>query len=317
MEGATRIKQYSSRDAYLNKSPISTDESKLVKSLGESVKDSGAHKVELSKESLEQKSLKNDIKNEIKDKIKKDSISVKKAAGHLAGDALGVVSKAATSLLPKVPFVPSAPKVSVDIEKNEESKKVNQDNNNFVKNKPGIFFVSGLSLLSSSGEDGLAAMAKAVKGGEHFSWDEEDKVVEEILKRPKEQPIVLIGHSLGGDSVVRVANRLNSLEHGFRKVSLLATLDSVGFDNDIIPSNVKKNLNFISDQDYFFNDGPNIARDNKKSEVINFLRSETHREIDNQDEVQAEIISHIDEVISSFKQSQKVQKLSDLYSSLK
>ena len=140
---------------------------------------------------------------------------------------------------------------------------------------------------------------------------------EAILKRPKEQPVILVGHSLGGDSVVNLSNRLNTLEGGFRKVSLLATLDSVGFDNDIIPTNVEKNLNFISDDDYFFNDGPNIARNTKKSEVINFLRTDTHREIDNENEVQSEIISHIDEVMGEFKHKRQLNRLKDLYSSFK
>ena len=114
---------------------------------------------------------------------------------------------------------------------------------------------------------------------------------------------------------MNIANRLNSLEHGFRKVDLLTTLDSVGFNNDIIPSNVEKNLNFISDDDYFFNDGPNIARNVNKTEVTNVLRGETHRAIDDQTDVQSEIISHVDEVIGGFKLKRRMEQMKDLYES--
>ena len=94
-------------------------------------------------------------------------------------------------------------------------------------------------------------MAENVPHGRHFSWKDEDQVLEEITQTPIQQPIILVGHSLGGDAAVSLANRLNSMEHGFRNVDLLVTLDSVGFDNDLIPPNVKRNLNFIGDEDVF------------------------------------------------------------------
>ena len=71
-----------------------------------------------------------------------------------------------------------------------------------------------------------------------FSWKDEEIVLEE-MKVPIQQPLVLVGHSLGGDAVVSLADRLNRMEHGFRNIDLLVTLDSVGFDNDLIPPNEK------------------------------------------------------------------------------
>ena len=250
-----------------------------------------------------------------KDVVKEDVKEVKKASSHLAKDALSAAANVATKMLPKFPMIPSIPDVEVGI-KNKVIEKITPEKKGSV-NEPGIFFISGLSLISSSGEDGLKAMAESTEGAQHFSWDNEEMVIEEILKRPESQPIILVGHSLGGDSAVRIANRLNTLEFGFRDVSLLGTLDSVGFENDIIPSNVKKNINFISDEDYFFNDGPNIARDARKSEVLNFLRSETHREIDNQHDVQASIVENINEVLSESKVRDKFEQLRELYSLLK
>lgn len=327
MESASRIKQYSSREAYLNKNPLKMGKDPVSEGLSKTIGNNSsatpdATKVDLSKESLKKNDIKKKLSDKVKDvkeTIKEDAKSLGKASTHLAGDALSTIGNAAAKLIPKVPFMPSIPSVEINSEETKEIKKSEptKEDKPSIINKPAIFFVSGLNLVLSSGEDGLKEMSEAVRGAEHFSWDQEDEAFEAILKRPKEQPVILIGHSLGGDSVVNLSNRLNTLEGGFRKVSLLATLDSVGFDNDIIPTNVEKNLNFISDDDYFFNDGPNIARNTKKSEVINFLRTDTHREIDNENEVQSEIISHIDEVMGEFKHKRQLSRLKDLYSSIK
>jgi len=163
-----------------------------------------------------------------------------------------------------------------------------------LKNRPGVFFLSGFDFQGlSSGDGGVGAMAKNVPHGKHFSWEDEERVLEEVKKIPIQQPLILVGHSLGGDAVVNLANRLNSMEHGFRNIDLLVTLDSVGFNNDLIPSNVKRNLNFIGDEDVFFNDGPNIARDGGRTKVFNEIRSEKHTGIDDSKEVQKKIFSAI------------------------
>ena len=168
-----------------------------------------------------------------------------------------------------------------------------------LKNKPGIFFLSGFDIQGlSSGDGGVGGMAENVPHGRHFSWEDEDRVLEEITQTPIQQPIILVGHSLGGDAAVNLANRLNSMEHGFRNVDLLVTLDSVGFDNDLIPPNVKRNLNFIGDEDVFFNDGPNVARDDFRTSVFNEIRSEKHTGIDDSKEVQKKIFSAISGTLS-------------------
>ena len=167
-----------------------------------------------------------------------------------------------------------------------------------LKNRPGIFFLSGFEFKNlSSDDEGVKAMAKNLPRAEHFSWDNEDVVLQEINRRPINQPIILVGHSLGGDAAVNLANRLNTMEYGFRNVDLLVTLDSVGFDNDLIPQNVKENLNFIGDTDLFFNDGPNIARDRERTLVMNELRREEHTGIDDSKDVQKKIFSKIANVL--------------------
>lgn len=167
---------------------------------------------------------------------------------------------------------------------------------------PGIYFVSGFDWFGASSikgnYDGIDDMSKAVEGAKKFAWDDQDKIIEEIKNRSPKEPIVLIGHSFGGDAVVEVANTLNSLEHGFREVDLLVTLDSVGFNNDIIPQNVKKNLNFLAQGPYdFLNDGPNIAKNFENTKVENFLTEMVHSDLDDSKDIQFQIIKEINKLV--------------------
>ena len=100
--------------------------------------------------------------------------------------------------------------------------------------KPGIFFIHGLNLKGFSGDTGVETMASHFKDAKVYSWQDEDKIIAEILKRKVGQPIILVGHSLGGDAAVNIGKRINNIEHGFRKIDLMVTMDSVGFDNDQI-----------------------------------------------------------------------------------
>ncbi|MBT3235231.1 MAG: hypothetical protein HN353_04715 [Bdellovibrionales bacterium] len=163
----------------------------------------------------------------------------------------------------------------------------------------GPFFISGFSFKSLSGDDSaMKRMGEKFDNSQQFSWHQEDEILSKILLIPNEEPLIIVGHSFGGDAAVSLANRLNSIEGGFRKIDLLVTLDSVGFDNDIIPPNVQKNMNFITDRDLWFNDGPNMARDFEKSDVVNYLRPEEHIDIDDAVEVQSSIFHTIKEILS-------------------
>ncbi len=164
--------------------------------------------------------------------------------------------------------------------------------------RPAIMFVGGFSINPfSDGMDGLKGMSAHLPSSEFFNWDDEDKIVDEILKRDMSQPVILVGHGMGGDTAVSVAEKLNVLENGFRRVDLLMTLDSVGFDNDIIPQNVRKNVNLISDADYFFNDGPNVARNKEITEVINELRPEAHADLETSSDVQFKVFEEVQDVL--------------------
>ncbi len=160
-------------------------------------------------------------------------------------------------------------------------------------NKPAIFFIGGFNFFSASTNDGMKDMAEHVRGARFYNWDQKSDMVKEIAKRPAHQPVILVGHSLGGDTAVEIAQELNSLEHNFKKVNLLVTLDSFGLKNDIIPQNVEKNMNFIGHESMFLNDGPNIARDASQTVVLNELRNEEHTELDDSEQIQYKILNEV------------------------
>lgn len=168
--------------------------------------------------------------------------------------------------------------------------------------KPGIYFVSGFDWFGAGSikgnYDGINDMAEAIEGASHFSWDEQDAIIADIKKRKPDEHIILVGHSFGGDGIVEIADRLNTVENGFRKIDLLVTLDSVGADNDFIPQNVKKNLNFIAQGPYnFLNDTPNIALNYKQTKVENYLRHEKHAQLDDSIEIQMQILEEVGRVL--------------------
>lgn len=190
--------------------------------------------------------------------------------------------------------------------------------------KPGIYFITGMEMFSSgSGSsksyDGIRKMAEGVIGARIYNWDQHDEIVKDIEKRHPDQPIILVGHSFGGDTAHEVAESLNNVEKGFRKIDLLVTLDSVGFDNDVIPENVKRNLNIFGEKDFFFNDGPHAPRDHRKTKVYNIIRPEEHRDLDDSQPVQREIIDAIQSVLRknvtdkvSDKSEESLDKNSDI-----
>lgn len=215
------------------------------------------------------------------------------------------------SMLPDViPDIEIAPKTAEEIKPVEEKKPVeNKKERIKINDTPAIIFIKGMGLSSSSG-DGLEDMAFAIPRSEVYSWGDKDDVVASILERPRTQPVIVVGHSLGGDTAVEVAQELNQVEHGFRKIDMLVTLDSVGFDNDIIPQNVKMNLNFIGDDWYGINDSPNIARNTDYTEVINELREDSHRGIENNEEVQLKIFERLDAVLKGAVAQKTARNLS-------
>ena len=170
--------------------------------------------------------------------------------------------------------------------------------------KPAIIFIKGLDVFSSpskseSGYAGVGRIAESVKGSRIYGWNQKDEILKEINKIEKSQKVILVGHSFGGDTAVEIANTLDSLEHKFRPVDLLVTIDAIGFNNDIIPQNVKKHLNVFGENDFFLNDGPHVARRNEKTHVQNILSPLDHTELDDDKEIQFELVTLIQDTLGS------------------
>lgn len=217
--------------------------------------------------------------------------------------------------LPSAPSLPSLPDVKPKLEAQDVVKdQVKEEAKETVKDvakvevkegtlkKPVIVFIKGLDILSSpskseSGYAGVGRLAESVKGSRIYGWDQKDEIIKEIKKVALNQPIILVGHSFGGDTAVDIANSLDSLEHGFRPVDLLITMDSVGFGNDIIPQNVRKHLNIFGEKSLFLNDGPHVARRHEMTDVKNILSPLDHTDLDDDKSNQYEIVKLIQQTL--------------------
>lgn len=213
--------------------------------------------------------------------------------------------------LPDLPSVSSDPAPKLDLKdkaeevlKDEAKEKVKEtkviEEKAGTLKKPAIIFIKGWDVFSSpskseTGYAGVGKIAESIKGSRLYGWNQKDEILKEIEKREKSQPIILVGHSFGGDTAVEIADALDSLEYNFRPVDLLVTIDAVGFNNDIIPQNVKKHLNVFGENDLFLNDGPHVARRHEKTDVINILSPLDHTELDDDKGIQYEVVNLINE----------------------
>ncbi len=173
----------------------------------------------------------------------------------------------------------------------------------FNPKKPAIIFIKGLDVFSSpstseTGYAGVGRMAEAVEGSRIYGWDQKDQIIDYIKKVDEKQPVILVGHSFGGDTAHEVAEELDSLEHQFRKVDLLITIDSVGADNDIIPQNVNNHLNVFGESNILLNDGPHVARRHEMTNVKNILSPYDHTELDDNKEIQFEVVNLIKDTLA-------------------
>lgn len=214
--------------------------------------------------------------------------------------------------LPPGPSLPDAPKpevpeVAKEVMKDEAEKKIQEVKKPEVKEgslkKPAIIFIKGLDIFSSpsrseGGYAGVGRIAESIEGSRLYGWDQKDEIIKEIKKVHKDFPVILVGHSLGGDTAVEIADELDSLKEGFRSIDLLVTMDAIGFSHDIIPQNVKKHLNVFGENSLFLNDGPHVARREEKTSVRNILSPLDHTDIDDDREVQFEVVNLIKETLS-------------------
>lgn len=199
---------------------------------------------------------------------------------------------------PDLPDLSDAIEVSDKVEKAEKVAKIVEPKSEEKLKTPAVFFVGGFELFDMSFmDDGMKSMTDAIKEARYYSWDQKNEMIDEIKNRENDQRVILVGQGFGGDTAVEIAQELNTVENGFRTIDLLVTLNSVGLDNDFIPQNVSKNLNFLTANNGWFDDGPNIAINYKRTQVENYLRPESHSDLDNTTDVQIEIINAINSLV--------------------
>ncbi len=164
--------------------------------------------------------------------------------------------------------------------------------------KPAVFFIGGLRAFDFDLiEDGMKSMTDAVKPARLYSWNQKEEMIDEIKTRKENQPVVLVGHGLGADTAVEIAQELNTLDNRFRRVDMLVTLNSIGFNNDFIPENVLANKNYLTADNGWMDDSANIAINYKTTKVENFLRPESHADLDQSSDIQRQIINEIDRLV--------------------
>ena len=232
-------------------------------------------------------------KNNITKKMPKDSGSALEKAGNVAQE----IAKA-----PALPIVVPVGAPSLEMSKPEPIKKSSdiikkETPLHFIK-KPAVIFIEGFSAFGISNGDGIKERAENYPGAKKFDWTEHETIINEIKKHAPNQPVVLVGHSFGGDTAIEVANELNHIKNGFRTIDLLVSIDAVGMNKSIIPINVKNNLNFFGEGLIPFVHGdPTIARNTKYTDVTNELRPDMHSKMEDSPEVQFQIFEKINEVL--------------------
>jgi hypothetical protein len=216
----------------------------------------------------------------------------------------------------KAPEVPNISNIPIpkknEEEKIKEIKKVEEKEvkKGSVKN-PAIFFITGVEMFglsdswSSDKNDGVRKMAESLPGARLYNWSQKKEMLNEIEKIHADYPVLIIGHSVGGDTAVEIANELDSVEHNFRKVNLLVTLDAIGLNNDIIPQNVGEHINIFGENSFLLNDGPHAPRRADKSKVTNILSPLDHADLDDAKDIQFDIISAIQSHLKSVEYVKK------------
>ncbi len=179
----------------------------------------------------------------------------------------------------------------------------------FIK-KPAVIFIEGFSAFGISNGDGIREMSEQMEGAKLFSWDQKNQILKEINKHAPDQPLILVGHSFGGDTAVEIANELNQLKNQFRNIDLLVSVDSVGFNNKIIPINVKRNLNFFQEGVLpLLHGDPNAPRNTEYTEVINELRNELHSRVEDSPEVQFKIFDQIKRTLNPKEETETILEI--------
>jgi hypothetical protein len=156
-----------------------------------------------------------------------------------------------------------------------------------------VYLVRGWFGVFSLGMDSMAEQlqAKGIKAEAigHLEWRTAVSKIIEERRAGETGPLVLVGHSQGGNNVIDMARELQ--KHNI-SVDLLITL--APYLQDPVPSNVRRALNYYQSPGW---GSPLTTDDDFKGELTNFnIESDSsvlHINIDKDPKVQAAVIAAI------------------------
>lgn len=122
-----------------------------------------------------------------------------------------------------------------------------------------------------------------------FGHSQQQAAVNFLRENATSSDIVLIGHSLGGDSVIEVAERLQSENISVSKV---VQIDSIGVGDDLLPGNVTSGLNYFQTSGALRGENPVGGSTNINAPVHFGVPQISHTDIDNHSGVQTEIVNY-------------------------
>jgi hypothetical protein len=166
-----------------------------------------------------------------------------------------------------------------------------------------VYLMRGLANIWSRGMDQLTEqlVAKGVRASvyNHARWQElAAEAADKYAKDKKFAPIILIGHSLGANAAVLMAERLG--EAGV-PVRLIITFDSLSRSNDVkvkVPANVEEVLNFYKAKAWGLEMIPGNGFKGKIDNVnLNEKRGVGHLNMDKNPELQAQVVSVVLETL--------------------
>ncbi len=171
-----------------------------------------------------------------------------------------------------------------------------------TKHQGDIYLLRGFAGVFSRGLDNigtkLADRGVTAKVIPHSDWVSATNQIISNQKRYGRKPVVLIGHSLGANAIIRMATELKKKRI---RVDYMATFAAT--NPTLVPSNVRKITNY-----YFKTDGwgkpIKVARGFRgRLKNIDFSKSSTvgHFNIDKQPRLQAQVINNVLRIVKRRK----------------
>jgi hypothetical protein len=147
---------------------------------------------------------------------------------------------------------------------------------------------------SRSAVEGIVSYLESAAVGERVqrlnSGQLQEAIGYAIVAAQQGEKINVVGHSFGGDTAKDVARALDQIN---LPVNVLATIDAVGIDSNMIPGNVRTNPNFIQGNTPFLHGEKNTPVNPSQTTVENIVRPEGHWGIATAPEVRDKIIKGI------------------------